>query len=232
MRASPLAYLAMAVSASSSMASGGAPRPALRIGDGAREDAADGLDRQGLEDVDLGSREERGVHLERRILGRGADEHDVAGFDARQEGVLLGLVEAMNFVDEEDGAPAAPAAVVLGFGHHRANLLDAREHGAEGHEPRPGHAGDDARERRLAGSGRAPQDDRLQAIALDRAAQGPARAEQILLADELVERLRAHPLGERRRGQCLRSVGRVARFIEQGHVHLVASPPHTESARR
>jgi len=138
----------------------------------------------------------------------------------------------MNFVDEEDRSPAAPAAVVLGFGHHGTNLLDAREHGAEGHEPRPRHAGDDARERRLAGSGRAPQDDRLEAIALNRAAQGPARAKEILLADELIECLRAHPLGERSRGLYFRSVGRIARFIEQGHVQLVASPPHTESARR
>ena len=37
---------------------------------------------------------------------------DVAGFDVRQEGVLLGFVEAMNFVDEDDGALAATAICV------------------------------------------------------------------------------------------------------------------------
>ena len=73
-----------------------------------------------------------------------------------------------------------------------------------GDEPRAGRRGDDARERRLAGAGRAPQDDRLQAIAARSrgAAAGPAPS-SVLLADELVQRLRAHPLGERRRGQCL-----------------------------
>ena len=58
--------------------------------------------------------------------------------------------------------------------------------------------GDDPRERRLAGAGRSPEDDRLQQVALDRVAQRRARAEQLLLADELVERARPHPLGERR----------------------------------
>ena len=46
--------------------------------------------------------------------------------------------------------------------------------------------------------GRAPQDDRLQQIALDRLAQRLARREELLLADELVEGARPHPLGQRR----------------------------------
>src|SRR6185369_10601312 len=62
-----------------------------------------------------------------------------------------------------------------------------------------GSVRDDARERRLTGAGRPPQDDGLQEIALDRLAQRFARGEQLLLAHELVEGARAHPLGERRR---------------------------------
>ena len=38
------------------------------------------------------------------ILGGRADQDDVAGFDARKKRVLLRLVEAVNLVDEHDGA--------------------------------------------------------------------------------------------------------------------------------
>jgi len=61
----------------------------------------------GFEDVDLGAGEKRGDDLERGIFGGGADEENVAGFDVREEGVLLGFVEAVDFVDEDDGAEAS-----------------------------------------------------------------------------------------------------------------------------
>ena len=89
-----------------------------------------------LQHEHLRAREQRRVHLERRVLGRRADEHDVAGFDARQERVLLRLVEAVDLVDEEDRAAARAAARLLGLGHHLADLLDAREHRAERDEVR------------------------------------------------------------------------------------------------
>ena len=75
--------------------------------------------------------------------------------------------------------------------------------------------GDQPRQRRLAGARRAPEDDRLQAVVLDRLAQRTARAEQRLLADELVERARAHALGERCRARAYRR----ARDRRQRDVH-------------
>src|SRR5258708_24914058 len=70
----------------------------------------------GFEDVDLGAGEKRGDDLERGIFGGSADEENVAGLDVRKEGVLLGFVEAVDFVDEDDGAEAA-AGFFFGFGH-------------------------------------------------------------------------------------------------------------------
>ena len=58
-----------------------------------------------------------------------------------------------------------------------------------------------ARQRRLAGAGRAPEDHRVQRAAVERLPQRPARAEQVRLSDELVERARTHPLGQRRARQ-------------------------------
>ena len=64
--------------------------------------------------------------------------------------------------------------------------------------------GDQVRDRGLAGAGRTPQDHRGRAVpAADQPAQRRARAEQVLLADQLVDRARAHPDRERgvRRGR-------------------------------
>ena len=92
----------------------------------------------GLQHEDLRARQQRRVHLERRVLGRRADEHDVARLDARQERVLLRLVEAMDFVDEQDRAAAASRAAIRSASAITvADLLDPREHRAERDEVRP-----------------------------------------------------------------------------------------------
>ena len=54
----------------------------------------------------------------------------------------------------------------------------------------------DAGERRLARAGRAPEDDRLQQVALDGLAQWLSRCEYLFLAHHVVERARPHPLGQ------------------------------------
>ena len=172
---------------------------ALRVGDCPAENRLDFLGDEAAQHEDLGARQQRRVDLERWILGRRADEHDVAGFDAGQKRVLLRLVEAMDFVDEDDRSAAGGPSQALGVGHDLADFLDAGQHGAERHEASLRRVRDDAGERRLAGAGRAPENDRLQEIALDGFAQRLAGREQLLLADELVERARAHPLGQRRR---------------------------------
>ena len=63
-----------------------------------------------LQHVHCRARQQRAVHFEGRVLGGGADEGQQALLDKRQEGVLLGLVEAVHFIHEQNGArPAAPA---------------------------------------------------------------------------------------------------------------------------
>jgi hypothetical protein len=44
------------------------------------------------------------VDLERRVLRRRAEEDHVAVLDVREHDILLGLVEAMDLVDEQDRA--------------------------------------------------------------------------------------------------------------------------------
>ena len=161
--------------------------PALGVLQCALQDSDDVIEIERFEDVDLRPRQQRRVHLERRILGGGADQHDVSGFDPRQKGVLLRLVEAMDLVDEEERALAAATARLLGFRHHRADFLDAGQHGAEGDEPCVGGGRDQPGQRRLAGARRPPEDDRLESVLLDRGPQWPAGADECLLSDEFVQ---------------------------------------------
>jgi hypothetical protein len=59
---------------------------------------------------------------------------------------------------------------------------------------------DDPGERRLSGSGRPEEDHRPDAILGDRPLQSAALTDDVPLAGELLQRLRAHPLGERGEG--------------------------------
>ncbi len=149
-----------------------------------------------LEHEHARAREQRGVDLERRVLGRRADQRDGAVLDVRQHRVLLRLVEAVDLVDEQHGAPAR-GAQLLRVGHDAPQVGDAGADRGEPGEVRARLLRDDARERRLPGAGRPPQDHRRRLVGLDRAPQRAAGPDDLLLADELVERARPHPRGER-----------------------------------
>ena len=142
------------------------------------------------------ARQESGVELEGRILGRRADEDDGAVLHDRQEGILLGAVEAMDLVDEKQRAPAVGATqprrlehlLQIGdAGKDRRDLLEGVIH-LMGEQPR--HGG-------LAGARRAPEDHRTEARRLEHARQDPALARQMFLADDLAELARPQPVGQR-----------------------------------
>src|SRR5215475_3913835 len=97
----------------------------------------------------------------------------------RKKRVLLGLVETMNFVDENNRAGAIlPRA--LGVGHHLFDFLDARQHGRELDEVGLGHARDDLGELGLAGPRWPPENQGTWIIAFNLGAQGLAWPNQVL----------------------------------------------------
>ncbi|MNI73661.1 hypothetical protein D3C73_1296850 [compost metagenome] len=77
--------------------------------------------RYAFQHVHAATRQQRGVQLERRILGGGADEQDGAALDMRQERILLCLVETVHFVDEQHRATTFGEAL-RGLGQHLAHL--------------------------------------------------------------------------------------------------------------
>jgi hypothetical protein len=134
----------------------------------------------------------------------------------REEGVLLRFVEAVNLVDEDEGAGAVLAGA-LRVGHDLLDLFDSGKHGGELDELRFGHGRDDLCERGLARARRSPEDERAHVVALDLRAQRLACADEVLLAGKFFERARAHAVSQR-----TSSVGRAVSIrngLEQAHAN-------------
>ena len=124
--------------------------------------------------------QQRGDDRERRVLGRGRDEHDLAVLDPGQQGVLLGLGEPVDLVEEEHGLAAVHVAGPVGVLHHRAHVLDPGGDRRQLDELAVGRGRDEVGQGGLAGARRPPQDRRDRAgrspAALDEPAQRAARA--------------------------------------------------------
>ena len=196
-RASPSLTSARNSSASSSICDLLLAQPALLIGKRAADERFDVVGRQRLEFEHAAAADQRAVEREERILrGRADKDHD-AFFDVGQEHVLLGAVEAMDFVDEQQRALAGGGEQIAGLVENFAEFFDAAGDGADLPEVAAAGGGQQMGERRFAGAGRAVEDDRAEPVGGQQAAEQFAFAEKMLLADELVERLRPHPRGQR-----------------------------------
>ena len=118
---------------------------------GAAEDLREVVPGEGWENDDPHPGQEGAVQLERGVLGRRTDERGGPRLHVRQEDVLLGPVETVDLVDEEE-RPLPACGEALRVLEDFPDLLHPRYDGGEGEETglRPG--GDDSGECRLAGS--------------------------------------------------------------------------------
>ena len=113
-----------------------------------------------------------------------------------QKSVLLRFVETVDFIDKQYGAPALLPGQ-LGLHHRLADFLNAGEHRRNRQKLGVETAGDNPRQRGFADARAAPQQHRMRHAAFQRHPQRLALADQVLLAEYVVERLRAHPFGQR-----------------------------------
>jgi hypothetical protein len=151
---------------------------------------------QGPQDVDLQAREQSGIDGEGRILGGRADEEDRTRLDERKKRILLGPVEAMKLVDEnESPLPRGPAEPLRG-GHDFPNLLDAGEDRRKADERPPCGLAQEPGERRLPRAGGTPEDEGMKLAFLPCEPERPAFAEEIVLAENMGDIRRADPIGE------------------------------------
>src|SRR5947209_4990151 len=129
-----------------------------------------------------------------------------------QKCVLLGAVEAVDLINEKDGASAVLAGLFR-VCHHLLDLLDSGEHGGKLDELSLGHIGDDLCQRGLPCSRRPPEDDGARVVALNLQAQRLSRSQDVLLPCKFIQRARTHAV--RQRASTL--VALVRKCLEQTH---------------
>ena len=140
-----------------------------------------------LEDEDPGPGQERPDDLEIGVFGGGADQGEQPLLHVGQQGVLLGLVEAVDFVDQQDGAAALllPAPGLL---HHLAQVRHPGHDGAEAGELGVHDPGQGPGQRGLAAPRRTPEDHGgEQPLGLQGPPQQAPGPHQVLLAHEFLQ---------------------------------------------
>ena len=183
----------------------------LRVGERATHDLGGVGGLQCAQHIHPRPRQQCAHHLEGRVLGGRTDEHQRAVLDVRQEGVLLGFVEAVHLVEEQHRAPTGRGPLGLRLFDRGAYVFDARHHRRQGDELRVRPLCDKAREGGLSGPGRPPQHHRVQAAGLERDAQRFAGPEHLRLTDDVGDAARSHPVRERTIGErAFRRGGRCA----------------------
>ena len=170
--------------------SGSAMRPA--------DDARDLVVGQRLEPPDAHPRQERGVDLEVRVLGRRADEGDGPVLDVRQQGVLLGLVEAVDLVEEQQRSGSPCRASRSWASAIVARTSATPDMTADSDVKWAPISAASSRARLVLpvpGGPHSRSDDEMPAG--DAPAERAALADEVVLADELGEVAWTHPRGER-----------------------------------
>ena len=169
------------------------PRPRSRSATARRIKRLDVVDRERLELEHAAAAHQRAVDGEEGVFGGRADEDHHALFHARQQHVLLGLVEAVDLVDEQQRPLAGGRQPIVGLGEDFPQLLHAAGHRADLAEVAAGGAGQQPGQRGLARARRAVEDHRAQPIGGQQPAQQLSFAQEMPLADELLQRARPHP---------------------------------------
>jgi hypothetical protein len=110
---------------------------------------------------------------------------------------LLGPVEAVQLIDEQNGPPAGLLQFGAGFQEQIAHLLDPGGGGVDLAKMALAVLGDDVGQRGFTCARRAVEDHGTEAVGLEHAPQQLAGAEEMVLADEFIDRARPHARGQR-----------------------------------
>lgn len=125
-------------------------------------------------------------------MGGGTDESNGASFEVREENVLLGFVEAVDLVDEEDGRLIAKGLVGSGGFDFGPNLGDIGFDSVEGFEARSSGACDDVSEGRFASARRPVEDEGGEAIRNNGPTKKFALGKDVFLAGDFLKGPRSH----------------------------------------
>ena len=132
--------------------------------------------------------EHRVIDIEIRVFRRGGDDRDAAVLHELQQRLLLLFVKILDLIEIQQHAAGREHGIELG--NDIANVRNARGRGVQAAQGAVRAGRDDARDRGLAGAGRAVKHHVRDLPGLYDAAEHPVRAQNMLLPDDLVERRR------------------------------------------
>ena len=141
------------------------------------------------------AREDGVVYIEVRVFRRGRDERDRAVLDEFEQALLLLFIEVLDLVEIQKNAVRREHGVQLV--DDRADVRKARGRGVELSQRAVRLFRNDARDGRFARTGRAVKDHVRDIAAFDDAAQQPALAENVALADDVVQLRRTQLIRQR-----------------------------------
>jgi hypothetical protein len=113
------------------------------------------LDTERFELKDLRTRDERAVYVKERVVSRRTDEAEVSRFDVGQENVLLGFVEVMNLIDEQDRLLAGSAEAIGCGSDYAAHFSDVTLHATDSNKLCMGYFCNDPSQCGFSATGRA-----------------------------------------------------------------------------
>ena len=174
------------------------PQPPLLICQRPPKDRHDGLVGQRLQMNQPHTRKQRPVDFEIGILCGGADQNECAIFYIREQHILLALIEPMNFIDENNGAPAIVRKLLLRLGHHVTNILDTAGGGIHFHEMTLRHLRNHRSDGSLPAARRSEKEKRRDRVLLDHAIQKRPAPYGRLLPHDFIEPPRPHAIRQRR----------------------------------
>ncbi len=174
------------------------PQPPLLVSERPPQDRNDGLIGQRFQMNEPHTGKQRPIDFEIGILCGSADQNERAVFHIGKQHILLALVEAMNFIDENNGAPAIVRELLLRLHHHIANIFDAAGRGIHLHETTLRHLRNHRSDGGLPAPRRSEQEKRRDRILLDHAIQKRLPPDGRLLPHDLIEPPRPHAIRQRR----------------------------------
>ncbi len=137
-------------------------------------------------------------HFEGRVFGGGSHEGDRPRFHVGEEGILLGAIQAMDLIEEEQAGPALLTGLPRRR-HRRAHFLHSGLDPGKSRELRVDMLRQELREGGLADSGGSPEDAGGQGAGPQESAEGPFRAEEGVLPHDVLDSPRSHALRQRAR---------------------------------
>ena len=143
------------------------------------------------------ARKQRSDNFKRRVLGSCADKRDGAIFNMRQNHVLLGLIEPVNLVHEQDGRLTVHAFAVLGLSDDTAQIGHSGSNGANRLKINLGRGCHQPGQCRLASAWWPPEDDGRQASYGNGFQQHSVRVNDLVLPDKIGKGPGPHPLCQR-----------------------------------